>query len=80
MELSRGAAHGPCNGKEVFGTWIHPLLAAPGNHALYIDGTDLYPGFELDEFCAVFIALDSSEGNNDWEFVDDTILKACGTS
>ena len=43
-----------------------------------IDGTDLYPGFELDEFCAVFIALDSYlKETNDWEFVDDTVLKAC---
>ena len=49
-----------------------------GNHALYIDGTDLYPGCELDEFCAVFIALDSYlKETNDWEFVDDTVLKAC---
>ena len=24
------------------------------NHALYIDGTNLYPGFELDELCSWF--------------------------
>ncbi|MCL5045292.1 MAG: hypothetical protein M1598_00475, partial [Actinobacteria bacterium] len=29
----------------------------PGVHALYIDGTVLYPGFELDELCAFVIAL-----------------------
>lgn len=29
----------------------------PGIHALYIDGTVLYPGFELDELCAFIIAL-----------------------
>lgn len=30
----------------------------PGVHALYIDGGVLYPGFELDELCAFFVALD----------------------
>lgn len=29
-----------------------------GLHALYMDGTLLYPGFELDEVCAFVIALD----------------------
>lgn len=29
----------------------------PGIHALYVDGTVLYPGFELDELCAFVIAL-----------------------
>ncbi|HEX6988461.1 MAG TPA: glycoside hydrolase family 125 protein [Bacillota bacterium] len=28
-----------------------------GVHALYLDGSILYPGFELDELCAFFIAL-----------------------
>ena len=32
-----------------------------GNHAHYIDGTVLYPGFELDEAASYFILLDSME-------------------
>lgn len=34
------------------------------NHALYIDGTELYPGFELDQAAAPLIAL--------WRYVDAT--------
>jgi uncharacterized protein len=30
----------------------------PGEHALYLDGGVLYPGFELDEVCAFLLALD----------------------
>lgn len=42
-----------------------------GNHAHYIDGTVLYPGFELDEACSYFIDLDFSDS-----FFDDEVLKA----
>jgi len=48
------------------------------NHALYIDGTDLYPGFELDELCSWFIALGQYlQDTEDWEFVDSQVLTAC---
>jgi hypothetical protein len=33
----------------------------PGDHAHYIDGTVLYPGFELDEAASYFILLDKLE-------------------
>lgn len=33
----------------------------PGDHAHYIDGTVLYPGFELDEAAAYFILLENLE-------------------
>ncbi len=47
------------------------------NHALYIDGTDLYPGFELDEFCSWFIALDGYlRETSDWRFVNEQVAKA----
>lgn len=31
----------------------------PGVHAQYLDGTVLYPGFELDQLCAFYLALGS---------------------
>ncbi|MEW6624445.1 MAG: metal-independent alpha-mannosidase [Bacillota bacterium] len=43
----------------------------PGDHAHYIDGTVLYPGFELDEACGYFNDLDFS-----LSFFDADILKA----
>src|SRR5690606_8753044 len=33
-------------------------LRNAAEHSLYIDGTVLYPGFELDELCAPLIALE----------------------
>jgi len=42
-----------------------------GDHAHYIDGTVLYPGFELDEAAGYFIDQDFSEG-----FFDEEVLKA----
>jgi len=41
-----------------------------GDHAHYIDGTVLYPGFELDEAASYFILLGSMED------IDDDILRA----
>lgn len=47
------------------------------NHALYIDGTELYPGFELDELCSWFIALDGYlKETGDWGFVDEKVVQA----
>jgi uncharacterized protein len=40
-----------------------------GDHAHYIDGTVLYPGFELDEAASYFILLGSMED------IDDDVLK-----
>lgn len=42
-----------------------------GDHAHYIDGTVLYPGFELDEACSYFIDLDF-----DLAFYDKEVLEA----
>lgn len=42
-----------------------------GEHAHYIDGTVLYPGFELDEACSYFIHMDFSDS-----FFDNEVLKA----
>lgn len=40
-------------------------------HSLYIDGTELYPGFELDEHCAWIIALERYvKETDDWGFVE----------
>lgn len=39
-------------------------------HSLYMDGTELYPGFELDEHCAWLIALGQYlAGTKDWALV-----------
>lgn len=43
----------------------------PGDHAHYIDGTVLYPGFELDQACSYFNDLDFP-----LSFFDDRIIKA----
>ncbi len=41
-------------------------------HSLYIDGTELYPGFELDEHCAWVIALDQYlKETEDWPLVEE---------
>ena len=48
------------------------------NHALYIDGTNLYPGFELDELCSWFLALAQYlKVTNAWDFVDERVVAAC---
>ncbi|MBU4472734.1 MAG: metal-independent alpha-mannosidase, partial [Candidatus Omnitrophica bacterium] len=44
----------------------------PGDHAHYIDGTVLYPGFELDEAASYFILLDNLEDH----FFDEAIIRA----
>ena len=43
-----------------------------GDHAHYIDGTVLYPGFELDEAASYFILLDSMEDS----LIDETLINA----
>jgi hypothetical protein len=44
----------------------------PGDHAHYIDGTVLYPGFELDEAASYFILLDNPEDH----FFDEVLIRA----
>jgi len=44
----------------------------PGDHAHYIDGTVLYPGFELDEAASYFIILDNLEDH----FFDEALIRA----
>jgi len=44
----------------------------PGDHAHYIDGTVLYPGFELDEAASYFILLEGMEKH----FYNEAIIKA----
>ncbi|MDI6600311.1 MAG: metal-independent alpha-mannosidase [Thermoanaerobacteraceae bacterium] len=44
-----------------------------GDHAHYIDGSVLYPGFELDEAASYFIDLDFEDS-----FFDNDVLKAFG--
>jgi hypothetical protein len=44
----------------------------PGDHAHYIDGTVLYPGFELDEAASYFILLDNLEDH----FFDERLIRA----
>ena len=43
----------------------------PGDHAHYIDGTVLYPGFELDEAASYLILLDNLEDN----FFDEAVIR-----
>jgi hypothetical protein len=45
--------------REVILTCYTRYLRNAGIHALYLDGSVLYPGFELDELAAYFIALDA---------------------
>jgi hypothetical protein len=48
-----------------------------GHHALYINGTILYPGFELDEACAPIIALDRYlRTTGDLAFLDQPEVRA----
>lgn len=48
-----------------------------GHHALYINGTVLYPGFELDEACAPVIALDRYlRATGDVAFLDEPAVQA----
>jgi hypothetical protein len=44
----------------------------PGDHAHYIDGTVLYPGFELDEAASYFILLDNLEDH----LFDERLIRA----
>lgn len=44
----------------------------PGDHAHYLDGTVLYPGFELDQAASYFIVTGDLSGH----FYDDAIMKA----
>jgi hypothetical protein len=44
-------------------------LPLGSQHALYINGQNLYPGFELDQACAPLLALGHYlEATSDWEF------------
>jgi len=48
-----------------------------GHHALYINGTVLYPGFELDEACAPVFALDRYlRTTGDYGFLDEPAVRA----
>lgn len=47
----------PAKAREVLLVAFERHLKHPGEHAQYIDGTLLYPGFELDQLCAFPIAL-----------------------
>jgi len=50
-------------------------LANAGVHSLYIDGTVLYPGFELDELCAYLLALEQYvRATEDWGILEETGL------
>lgn len=50
-------------------------LANAGIHSLYIDGTVLYPGFELDELCAYLLALEQYvRATDDWGILEETGL------
>jgi hypothetical protein len=48
-----------------------------GHHALYINGTVLYPGFELDEACAPIIGLGTGlEATGDPSLLDEPAVQA----
>ncbi|MFO7311495.1 MAG: glycoside hydrolase family 125 protein [Bacillota bacterium] len=50
-------------------------LRNAGVHSLYIDGTVLYPGFELDELCAYLLALEQYvRATGDWGILEETGL------
>jgi uncharacterized protein len=49
----------PAVGREVLRLCFTRHLRNAGVHALYLDGTVLYPGFELDELCAYVLGVDS---------------------
>lgn len=47
-------------------------LRHAGVHSLYIDGTELYPGFELDELCAYILALEQYvRATDDYTVLDE---------
>jgi hypothetical protein len=61
----------PAKAREVLLVAFTRHLKHPGEHAQYIDGTLLYPGFELDQLCAFPIAL-----HRYWRAThDDSILR-----
>ena len=78
LELSRRPACGSSGTRqELLDLGLARYWRNCTNHALYIDGTDLYPGFELDEFCSWFIALDGYlRETSDWRFVNEQVAKA----
>jgi hypothetical protein len=47
----------PAKAREVLLAAFECYLKHPGEHAQYIDGAILYPGFELDQLCAYALAL-----------------------
>jgi uncharacterized protein len=61
--------------------WLRVAFARygrnPGIHALYLDGRVLYPGFELDELCAFFVALEAYlDVTGDLPILEDPALAA----
>lgn len=48
----------PALAREVLLLAYSTYLRHAGTHSLYLDGTLLYPGFELDQLCAYFLALE----------------------
>ena len=62
----------PCKYREILRELILTHSKNPGDHAHYIDGTVLYPGFELDQAASYFIVTAGMEEN----FFDDVMLKA----
>ncbi len=65
----------PERAREMVLTGFGRYLANAGIHSLYIDGTVLYPGFELDELCAYVLALEQYvRATGDWAVLEETGL------
>ncbi|MBO8142065.1 MAG: glycoside hydrolase family 125 protein [Firmicutes bacterium] len=61
--------------REMVLTGFGRYLRNPGVHSLYIDGTVLYPGFELDQLCAYVLALEQYvRATEDWGILEETGL------
>ena len=58
MEFPRDAALDAERAREMVLAGFGRYLRNAAEHSLYIDGTVLYPGFELDELCAPLLALE----------------------
>ncbi len=66
----------PETAREMLEACFTRYLKHAGIHSLYMDGTLLYPGFELDELCAYVIALEAYRHRTG----DDSLLRREGVS
>ena len=62
--------------RELLLTVFQKHLKNAGDHAHYINGATLYPGFELDQLAAYFLALEHYlQQSNDYSFLKETLIR-----